>query len=152
MAYAMELQPGDPIPEGVHTTFLGVEGESAETTTPEDTWSASDLELQDGLHVYEIPEMGYVKAEGRFGRERFHLVQTGSHLVRPIVTKSYVERVNARSVESGGSSLIISQAELDESMERWRVEDAAKVRPTLIRKALGFLGLLKENPEYRFPD
>jgi hypothetical protein len=140
-----ELKPGDPIPEDVSTVFLGAKDETPETTRPEDTWSPDEHSLQDGLHIYETFEYGYTGAYSKFGRKMVAMGVIDTHLVRPIVTRRFVEETNARAVASGGQPLIISQAELDESLARIREKRKNTPKPTLLSKALGFLGVSRSS-------
>jgi len=114
---AIELSPGDFIPPDVSTIFLGADDERIWTTSPDDTWSPSDRQPFDGLHIYEIPVFGATNE----GTETVHV-----QLTRPVVTKRFIEEANAKLVVEGHSPLFIRWDEVPSRVPEFGIRPPTK--------------------------
>jgi hypothetical protein len=113
--------------EDVDVVMLGVEGQTPDNISPEDTWSPLDDSPLDGNHVYEVTEYS-------------EFSQPAIRKVRPIVTRQYVERMNSSLQSQGREPLMVSRADADKSSDKFsrqtQKDRAKKLAPSRALKRL----------------
>jgi hypothetical protein len=119
--------PAEEDHEDVEVVMLGVEGQTPDNISAEDTWSPLDDAPLDGHHVYEVTEYN-------------EFTQAAVRKVRPIVTRQYVDRINSSLRSQGREPLMVSKTDAHKSSEnfsrRVRDERAKKLAPSRALKRL----------------